>query len=384
MYSDKTDFETDAQLLQETKGCFIVLDRNNCLVFCNEALNAIYSEAKQLYTLPSDSFWLKSEQRIFDVNEFNSLIGNEVELLFKSKLNRFTEVKLTIKELETPSQKYLAVSYVEEPNITLPPISKTQEMLIDQLVKDLNNGKFSVHYQPQINTINRELFGIEALCRWDRGQEETISPDVFVALAEDFNFISELDIWVLDQVCQQLTKWQDKGIEIPMTSVNFSPVSLNNLNTHSRILATLDKHKIPADKITIEITEGKKIYYCDAVISSLHNLNTMGITFSLDDFGIGYSNFKRLTRIPVSQLKLDRSFVLNLPNKLYKEISASTLSIGKKLGLSVIAEGVENTEQLEILEDLGCQIYQGYMFSKPLPEADFENWFFNISNRWDR
>ncbi|MFD1382448.1 hypothetical protein ACFQ45_03670 [Rhodanobacter aciditrophus] len=121
MYSDKTDFETDAHFLQDTKGCFIVLDRNDCLVFCNEALNAIYSESKQLYALPSDSFWLKDEQRIFDLNEFNGLIGNEIELLFKSKLSGFTEVKLTINEIETPSQKYLAVSYVEEPIATLSP-----------------------------------------------------------------------------------------------------------------------------------------------------------------------------------------------------------------------------------------------------------------------
>ncbi|SBS30677.1 Oxygen sensor protein DosP [Marinomonas aquimarina] len=364
-------------MLQETKGCFIVLDRNDRLVFCNEALNATYLETFKHYSLTPESFWLKKEQRGFDLSEFHNFVGQEIELLYKSKLNGFTDITLTVEKLEITSQTFLAVRQVNPPLIATNTPLKSSELLIDQLVSDIQAGKISVYYQPQINARTGELYGIEALSRWDRGQDTPISPDIFVALAEEFNFIAELDIWVLDQVCQQLTTWTEKGIDIPMTSVNFSPMSLNNQNTHQRIIDTLVKNNIPPDRIIIEITEGKKIDYCDHIISSIFYLSSMGIKFSLDDFGIGYSNFKRLTSLPVSQLKLDRSFVLPLPNKAYIEICLSTLSIGKKLGLSVVAEGVENTDQLEILEDLGCQVFQGYLFSKPLPEAEFENWFYH-------
>lgn len=384
MCSDKTDFETDREMLQESNRWFIVLDRNDCLVFCNEALNASYSESLKRYDVNPNSFWLKKEQRIFDLTEFNLLIGQDVELLFKSKSGEFTDITLCAEEIEISKQMFLVVKQTDTALLTKNHALPPSEILIDQLVSDIQSGNLSVHYQPQVNTHTGELYGIEALSRWNRGQDRPISPDVFVALAEDYNFVAELDIWVLNHVCQQLATWSDKGIEIPMTSVNFSPMSLNNPNTHKRIFDTLIKNKISPAKIIIEITEGQKINYGDHVIASMINLNSMGIKFSLDDFGIGYSNFKRLTSLPVSQLKLDRSFVLHLPNNIYKEICISTLSIGEKLGLSVIAEGVENTDQLAMLEEIGCQVFQGYLFSKPLAAAEFENWYDTYHNALNR
>lgn len=384
MYTDETYFETTEQMLQETKGCFIVLDRNDCLVFCNEILTVISSESVKSNSILSEVFWLKKDLRTFHLSEFKYLIGQEVELLYKNNLNCFTEIVLSVEELKVSNQTLVAIKPIDIPLKPTDSLRKSEKITINQLVRDLPKGNFTAHYQPQVNTRTKELFGIEALARWDKDNQSSVSPDVFIQLAEDANFIAELDIWILNHVCQQLTVWQLKGIEIPMTSVNFSPLSLNSSNICIRILETLNNNNIPPNKITIEITEGQKIKYDDQVISSIIDLQSTGITLSLDDFGIGYSNFKRLATIPITQVKLDRSFVLSLPDKFYTEICQSTLSLGEKVGLTVIAEGVENADQLEILENLGCHVFQGYYFSKPLPEAEFEQWFFNINNCWER
>ena len=378
MSNDKINFDTHEEMLQETNRWFIVLDRNDCLVFCNESLNATYSESLQRYFLSSTSFWLKKEHRTFDISEFSSLAGKQIDLIFKGRCNEFSDITLSVEEVESSGQKFYVVSQVATPQPIESNIHEPSEYLLDQLIRDLQAGQVTVHYQPQVNTQTDDLYGVEALCRWNRGKELPIPPDQFVALAEDFNFVAELDLWVLNHVCQQLTKWQKKGIDVPVVSVNFSPISLNRLKNHERIVETLINNKTPADKIIIEITEGQKFNYCDKVIASMIDLHSIGIRFSLDDFGIGYSNFKRLTRIPVSQLKLDRSFVLHLPEQAYREICHSTLLIGKKLELSVIAEGVENTDQLDILKSHDCHIFQGYLFSKPLPAAEFENWFYHF------
>ncbi|WP_417551531.1 EAL domain-containing protein [Marinomonas fungiae] len=377
MNTTDSDCETDWKSLQETKRCFIVLDSNHSVVFCNELLNATYSPFLKRYLPPSNCLWLESEQRYFYFSEFHKKVGEEIDLIFTDNNHNSTHLKLWVEPLEVSNEQYLNVKLIDQIPTSQKNGSLSSDTLIQELVHDVYSGKLSVHYQPQINISNNGLYGVEALTRWHKDEGTLISPDVFIPLAEKYHFIAELDLWIFDHVCQQLTKWESKGIEVPITSVNFSPMSFNDIKTHERILNILKQNNISPDRITIEVTESNKITCCSLVIDGINNLHSTGIKISLDDFGIGHSNFSRIAKIPVSQIKLDRSFVLNLPGKIYTEISVSTLSIGQNLGLSVVAEGVENIDQLEMLRRMGYQIFQGYFFSKPLPEVEFEQWFFD-------
>lgn len=371
--TNKTDFAADWLALQETIRCFIVLDRNDSVVFCNAMAGATYSPSHNRYFLSLDCFWLESEQRIFHPSEFRQLSGQQVDLLFKVKNHAPIELCFLPEEIEISGNQYLNIKLLNESLLTTHNTAPSVT-LMDELVSDLAAGRLFVHYQPQYDAENETLFGVEALVRWIRQDGEQIPPDTFIPLAESYNFIAELDLWVLDHVCQQLAYWESKGIELPVTAVNFSASSFNDVYLSEKILKTLKDNEVHPRNITIEITESKEINCYSQAEKTIFELYNAGLKISLDDFGIGFSNFNRLAQIPVSQLKLDRSFVLNLPKFIYTEISKSILSIAHNLSLAVIAEGIENEQQLQMLQSLGYTIFQGYFFSKPLAASDFENW----------
>ncbi|MBU2021593.1 MAG: EAL domain-containing protein [Gammaproteobacteria bacterium] len=386
MKTDSLNTERDWQELQETNSRFIVLDSNDLIVSCNDKVKHARLDLHREDILPSDCFWLDADQRTFCFSEFKKIAGKEIKLLFMPNGSEARRVKVLVEAFQLFNQQYYSlliqdehVEFIQDEYVEFDQ-GKTHPFygLAQALSADLKNSLLELHYQPQINTVDNSLYGVEVLARWTSDEFGSVTPDRFVALAEEFGLIAELDLWVLRQSCQQLASWRDRGIHIPMIAVNFSPLSFNYPSLKNEIQALLDQTGLLASSLVIEVTESKKIKTSDLFIDAINDLHSIGVIISLDDFGTGYSNLKRLLKFPVSQLKLDRAFVSDLPNKLSKELSAVVLSISKKIGAVAIAEGVETQQQLSCLKSMGYEVVQGYIFSPPLSKSELEHWFYAV------
>ncbi|PJE55332.1 EAL domain-containing protein [Marinomonas sp. BSi20584] len=386
MKTDSLNTERDWQELQETNSRFIVLDSNDLIVSCNDKVKHARLDLHREDILPSDCFWLDADQRTFCFSEFKKIAGKEIKLLFMPNGSEARRVKVLVEAFQLFNQQYYSlliqdehVEFVQDEYIEFDQ-GKTHPFygMAQALSADLKNSLLELHYQPQINTVDNSLYGVEVLARWTSDEFGSVTPDRFVALAEEFGLIAELDLWVLRQSCLQLASWRDRGIHIPMIAVNFSPLSFNYPSLKNEIQALLDQTGLLASSLVIEVTESKKIKTSDLFIDAINDLHSIGVIISLDDFGTGYSNLKRLLKFPVSQLKLDRAFVSDLPNKLSKELSAVVLSISKKIGAVAIAEGVETQQQLSCLKNMGYEVVQGYIFSPPLSKSELEHWFYAV------
>ncbi len=245
------------------------------------------------------------------------------------------------------------------------------------LEKDLRQAiaenQFQLYYQPQLGSDAR-LLGAEALIRWNHPQRKIILPDAFIPLAEETGLILPLGQWVLETACAQLLAWADQPGTAQFTiAINVSARQFRQPHYVDQVLAVLDKTGVDPGKLKLELTESILLDNVEDVIIKMTTLKTRGLGFSLDDFGTGYSSLSYLKRLPLSQLKIDRSFVRDIlidPNDA--AIARAILSLGQSLGLNVIAEGVETAEQRDFLARSDCNIFQGYFFSRPLPLEDFE------------
>lgn len=235
----------------------------------------------------------------------------------------------------------------------------------------LNEQQFSLHYQPQFNE-NRELIGAEALLRWQHPEKGMIPPDHFIPVAEETNLILAIGEWVLNEACLQLQKWPN----LPHLAVNVCPKEFRQTQFTVNIINTLERYGIPASRLMLEITEGIIVRDINENIVKLKVLKDLGITISIDDFGTGYSSLSYLKVLPISQLKIDQSFVRDITSDPDDAVIVETIiAMARHLGLSLVAEGVETAEQLQFLKTKGCKGYQGYFFSKPLPKEEFAEQF---------
>jgi diguanylate cyclase (GGDEF)-like protein/PAS domain S-box-containing protein len=234
-------------------------------------------------------------------------------------------------------------------------------------------AQFSLYYQIQIDSSGTR-FGAEALIRWQHPERGMISPAMFIPLAEETGFILPLGAWVLTQACQQLVLWaNDPAMRNLTLSVNVSAKQFQQEDFTPQVLAVLAKTGANPARLKLELTEGLMLYGIDAVIEKMLTLKRLGVSFSIDDFGTGYSSLAYLKRLPLDQLKIDQSFVRDVledPNDA--AIVRAVITLGQSLGLAVIAEGVETSEQRHFLEINGCKQFQGYLFGRPLPVAQFE------------
>ncbi|HLD69124.1 MAG TPA: EAL domain-containing protein, partial [Pseudomonas sp.] len=231
----------------------------------------------------------------------------------------------------------------------------------------LQNHEYRVFYQPQLDLHSGRLCGFEALVRWER-QGQMVLPDTFIPLAEETGWIVGIDFYVLDAVCRQLLVWRDVYPQDLSVAVNFSAISLTTDDFVPRMIAILKTHGIAPRLLKIELTETILMTNAEDALIKMRALSDLGICFSIDDFGTGYSSLGYLKRFPFSQLKIDRSFindVITEPDSA--SLTRSMISIGHNLGIKVIAEGVENAEQLGFLRAAGCDELQGYYYSPPLP-----------------
>ena len=236
----------------------------------------------------------------------------------------------------------------------------------------LQNDQIVLFYQPQYNVAHR-LLGFEALVRWQHPEKGMISPADFLPVAEETGLIIELGERILYLACRQLAAWHAQDFEVPHLAVNISPAQFKHCRFVDVVASTLASTGADAHSVMLEITENMIIKDVNTVIEKMQLLKQSGIRFSIDDFGTGYSSLAYLKRLPIDQLKIDRSFVQDIPyNKNDVAIVNTIISLADNLRLEVIAEGVETLEQLNCLAESGCNAFQGFWFSPPLPAYQYE------------
>jgi diguanylate cyclase (GGDEF)-like protein/PAS domain S-box-containing protein len=255
--------------------------------------------------------------------------------------------------------------------------SVAQERLVlgAALREAITRGQLRLHYQPQIDCHDGRLRGVEALARWNHPAFGDVSPARFIALAEECGLIEAIGQWALDESCRQLAAWHRQGIDVPSISVNLSAVHFRNRELAGLVAEALRRHKLQPSMLTIEITEGVMMDDNPATTETAKAIHALGVNLSLDDFGTGYSSLSHLARLPINELKIDRSFMHELEcNKNAQAVVTAVIKIGQSLGLTVVAEGVETAAQRQFLAALECDLLQGFLFSRALAPADFEAW----------
>ncbi|MEJ8306699.1 bifunctional diguanylate cyclase/phosphodiesterase [Saccharibacillus sacchari] len=244
-------------------------------------------------------------------------------------------------------------------------------LLENDLRKSLEKNELHLFYQPQISLFPQRRIGAEALLRWHRGGKEWISPADFIPLAEETGLILPIGEWVLRTACRQGKSWIDDGYEPFIMAINLSPRQFRQRNLVELIRTILEETGYPPQFLELEITEGMTLDV-EAASHKMKQLRDMGVHISIDDFGTGYSSLHYLKRLPISRLKVDRSFVRDIETDLGdRDIVKAIISMAHNLKITVIAEGVENEEQLAFLEANACDEVQGYLFGRPIPADEF-------------
>lgn len=243
-----------------------------------------------------------------------------------------------------------------------------------RLANALSYGEFRVHYQPVVAVSNGEIVGVEALCRWPQRDETFITPDTFIAHAESSGFIIQLGEWVLRTSCEQVRRWQQL-FQIPLRlAVNLSGRQFLHFNLIKQVEDALRLTGFEPVHLDFEITETIAMHNAEESVGVMRQLKALGIGLSLDDFGTGYSSLSYLKRFPIDVLKIDKSFVRDIPEDANDlAIVSAIIAMAHALGLKVIAEGVETDAQWHFLRDCGTQLAQGYYFGRPLPASEFED-----------
>jgi EAL domain-containing protein (putative c-di-GMP-specific phosphodiesterase class I)/FixJ family two-component response regulator len=239
----------------------------------------------------------------------------------------------------------------------------------------IERDEFVLHYQPQINIATGNVTGLEALVRWQHPERGLIFPDDFIARVEELGLIDRLSWLVFNRGLAEICRFADKNGVTPILSVNVSALSLNDLTFPDTMAALIAAHGLSPERIVLEITESGLIQNLTHTLDVLARLRMKQMQLSIDDFGTGYSMMQQLRNIPATELKIDRSFVGNMHSTESDRVMVQkTIEIGHELGMKVVAEGVETQAQLDYLRANGCDIAQGYLFSRPLPVDELLNW----------
>ncbi len=238
----------------------------------------------------------------------------------------------------------------------------------------IENEEFVIYYQPQMNSCTNTLVGIEALVRWEHPSMGFLPPDRFIPLAEETGMIVEIDRWVMRTAMEQVSAWYKRGLNPGMLALNLSIKQLEGDGFLQEIESSIKAYDFKAKWLELEITEGQMMKKPEEVIVKLDQINTLGIGISIDDFGTGYSSLSLLKRLPINRLKIDRSFIKDIPgDEEDMAIVKAIIALAGSLKLDLIAEGVETSEQREFLIDHGCINIQGHYYSRPIPVEDMED-----------
>ena len=250
--------------------------------------------------------------------------------------------------------------------------------LENSLKAAFENDEFMIHYQPIIEIHKNEIVGVEALLRWQHPDKGIIHPADFISIVEDCGLIVALGEWIIFSVCKQMRVWHDAGLKDQYVSINLAPRQFKEQDLVVLFTQALSEYGVDASSLSVEITERTLIDNIGEVESTLKKLRSMGMRILLDDFGTGYASLAYLKEFPVDVVKIDRAFIRGIPDS--REDSAivdAIVGLTRGLQLNLIAEGVENEQQLKALKDSGCQYAQGYYWSKALPGDEYEQFYMN-------
>lgn len=248
-----------------------------------------------------------------------------------------------------------------------------QHKLEGDLRSAIKNRELMLYFQPKVDREGQSV-GAEALLRWQHPERGIVAPNVFVPLAERSGLMGTIGDWVIDACCQHLQNWQQDGARPGRLSINISAWQLQNERFAEAVLATLAHHKVPAEAIILELTESALVENLEQTGEQLARLREAGVHIALDDFGTGFSSLAYLASLPLDELKVDKTFIDKLADAKGSQLLHGLLDIGNALGLEVVAEGIETQEQFEALLAMGFEYFQGFLFSRPLPEDDFLHW----------
>jgi EAL domain-containing protein (putative c-di-GMP-specific phosphodiesterase class I) len=252
--------------------------------------------------------------------------------------------------------------------------STARLMLLGELRRALDRGELELHYQPKADLRDRRIVGVEALVRWRHPDRGLVPPDDFVPLAEQSGLMRELTAFVVEAAVRQVATWRRSGLALPV-AVNISVRDLHDVGFTRHLAASCAQWGVPTSALQLEVTENVLLHDADRAAVVLRELATMGVALSLDDFGTGYSSLAHLKRLPVSEIKIDRSFVLRMdadPDDA--AIVRSIVDLADALGLRVVAEGVETAAAWATLAEMGCPIVQGYFVAPPMSASRLTAW----------
>ena len=250
--------------------------------------------------------------------------------------------------------------------------------LENDLRQAIAQGQLQLHFQPQLDTQSR-VIGAEALLRWLHPKRGQVMPGEFIDLAEQTGLIVPIGHWVMEAACQQLRHWSmQPGMEHLRLAVNISQLQFRQETFVAQVQGLIDRHLIDPNLLELELTESMLVEDMQGIIQKMETLRARGVTFSLDDFGTGFSSLSNLKRLPLNNLKIDQSFVRDvLTDRSDASIAQTIIALGNNLGLAVIAEGVETEQQQQFLLENGCHYFQGYLYSRALPVVEFNRFVAN-------
>lgn len=316
-----------------------------------DIIDRIINQISQPYQAQESEFHLSCSIGVsrFPANgdSSESLIKNAELAMYHAKKKGRNAYFFYTKEIDTTSTEILQLEY--------------------ELQHALENDQFILHYQPKVNSTTTEIAGFEALLRWDHPRTGLVPPIQFITLAEEIGQMQDIGQWVILQACKDIRKWIDMGYKNVRVSVNMSILQFKQGDLFQQIESILKETKVSPKHLELEITESTIMENLQYVVHTLERLHQIGLKISIDDFGTGYSSLSYIKRFPVDTLKIDRSFILNIKeDEDDRAIVAAIIAMAHAMGLSVVAEGVEDEDQLRLLAELDCNEMQGYLFSKPV------------------
>jgi diguanylate cyclase (GGDEF)-like protein len=246
--------------------------------------------------------------------------------------------------------------------------------LVAELRRAIAEDELVLHYQPKVSIDSQRIHSLEALIRWEHPTRGLLSPAEFIPIAESTGLMGDLTAWVLDRAVREVRQLNDGGLDLSV-AVNVSPRSLGDVELPDRVLDVLADHAVPPRRLTVEVTENGVMDDPARAAEVLARLHAAGVGVSLDDFGQGATSLTHLARLPLDELKIDRAFVVAMRNSVEAHhIVRSVIELGRQLNLTVVAEGVEDQESVEVLEEFGCHVVQGYVFARPMPPPLLTAW----------
>ncbi len=268
--------------------------------------------------------------------------------------------------LEHARREKRALAVYEE---ALKPAARDQLSLLGELRHAVEHDELRLFFQPKIELKTGRVAGAEVLLRWQHPTRGLLSPADFIPFAEQTGFIRRLTRWTLDHAIAQGARWQQAGRALGL-AVNISAEDIADLRLDSRVASLLTRHQLPPALLTLEVTESGFIEDPTRALRMLDAIAALGVSLSIDDFGTGYSSLSHLARMPVHEVKIDRSFVQGLESDPeFASVVRSAIDMGHGLGLKVVAEGIETEAAAARLRDFGCDVAQGYLYAKPMPLA---------------